>query len=68
LYSLKKSKLEQSRAEIMMYVQSNLHLIYRQKELWLKGKPEMWDVFSNDMGLSSSVQLALANLDLNKPC
>ena len=26
----------------------------------------MWDVFSNDMGLDNSVELALANLDLNE--
>jgi hypothetical protein len=26
----------------------------------------MWDVFPNDMGLDSSVELALANLDLNE--
>jgi hypothetical protein len=27
----------------------------------------MWDVFPNDMGLDSSIELALANLDLNEP-
>jgi hypothetical protein len=26
----------------------------------------MWDVFSDDMGLNNSVELALANLDLNE--
>jgi hypothetical protein len=26
----------------------------------------MWDVFPDDMGLDSSVELALANLDLNE--
>jgi hypothetical protein len=26
----------------------------------------MWDVFSDDMGLDSSVELAIANLDLNE--
>ena len=33
----------------------------------MKGKTKMWDVFLNDMGLDSSVELALANLDLNEP-
>jgi hypothetical protein len=67
LYSLKKSRLEQSRAETMVYVHTNLRLIYRQREEWLKGKTKMWDVFPDDMGLDNSVELALANLDLNEP-
>jgi len=48
-------------------VHSNLCLIYKQREEWLKGKTKMWDVFLNDMGLDSGVELALANLDLNEP-
>ena len=66
LYSLKKSRLEQSRAETMVYVHNNLRLIYRQREEWVKGKTKMWDVFPDDMGLNNSVELALANLDLNE--
>jgi hypothetical protein len=65
LYSLKKSRLEKSRVETMVYVHNNLHLIYRQREEWVKGKTNMWDVFPDDMGLDNSVELALANLDLN---
>jgi hypothetical protein len=38
-----------------------------QREEWLKGKTKMWDVFPDDMGLDNSVELALANLDLNEP-
>ena len=34
LCSVKKSRLEQSRAESMVYVHSNLRLIYRKKEEW----------------------------------
>ena len=67
LYSLKKSKLEQSRSETMVYVHTNLCLIYRQRDEWLKGKTKMWDVVLDDMGLDNSVELALANLDLNDP-
>jgi len=48
-------------------VHTNLCLIYKQREEWLKGKTKMWDVFLNDMGLDSGVELALANLDLNEP-
>jgi hypothetical protein len=33
----------------------------------LKGKTKIWDVFPDDMGLDNSVELALANLDLNEP-
>jgi hypothetical protein len=50
-----------------VYVHTNLHLIYMQREEWLTGKTKMWDVFPNDMGLDSNVELALDNLDLNKP-
>jgi hypothetical protein len=67
LYSLKKSRLEQSRAKTMVYVHNNLRLIYRQREEWLKGKTKMWDVFPDDMGLDNSVELTLANLDFNDP-
>lgn len=67
LYSLKKSRLEQSRAETMVYVHTNLRLIYRQRQEWLKGKTKMWDVFPDDMGLDDSIELALANMDLNDP-
>ena len=65
LYSVKKSRLEQSRGETMVYVKANLHLIYMQMYEWLKGKTKMWYVFPDDMGLDNSVELALANLDLN---
>jgi hypothetical protein len=65
LYSLKKSRFEQSKVETMVYVHTNLCLIYRQREEWVKGKTKMWDVFPDDMGLDNSVELALANMDLN---
>ena len=52
---------------MMVYVHSNLHHIYRKREEWVKGKKKMWDVFLDDMGLDSSTELALANLDLNDP-
>ena len=32
----------------------------------VEGKDKMWDVFLDDMGLNNSVELALANLDLNE--
>jgi hypothetical protein len=64
LYSVKKSRIEQSRAETMVYVHTNLRLIYRKRQEWLKGKTKMWDVFPDDMGLDSSIELALANMDL----
>jgi len=66
-YSVKKSKLKQSRAETMVHVHTNLCLIYKQSNRKLKGKTKMWDVFLDDMGLDNSVELALANLDLNEP-
>ena len=67
LYSLKKSGLEQSRAETMVYVHTNLCLIYRKREEWVKEKTKMWDVFLDDMGLDNSIELALVNMDLNDP-
>jgi len=33
----------------------------------VKGKTKMWDVFPHDIGSDNSVELALANLDLNDP-
>ena len=51
----------------MVYVHTNLRLIYRKREEWVKGKTKMWDVFPDDMGLDSSTELALANLDLDEP-
>ena len=51
----------------MVYVHTNLRLIYRQREEWLRGKTKVWDVFPDDMGLDTTVELALANMDLNDP-
>ena len=48
----------------MVYVHTNLRRIYRKREEWVKGKTKMWDVFPNDMGLDSSIELALANMDV----
>eukprot|EP00253_Pinus_taeda_P010118 PITA_10118 len=67
LHNVKKSRLEQSRVETMVYVHTNLRLIYRQREEWLRGKTKMWDIFPDDMGLDTTVELALANMDLNDP-
>jgi hypothetical protein len=52
--------------DLVVYVHTNLHLLYRQREEGLKGKTKMWDMFSDEMGLNNSVDLALANLDLNE--
>jgi hypothetical protein len=35
--------------DLVVYVHTN-RLIYRQREEWLKGKTNMWDVFLDDMG------------------
>jgi hypothetical protein len=67
LYNVKKSRIEQSKAETMVYVHTNLHLIYRKRQEWLKGKTKMWGVFLDDMGLDGNIELALANMDLNEP-
>ena len=50
----------------MVYVHTNLRLLYRQREEWLKEKTKRWDVFPDDMGLDNNVELALANLDVNE--
>jgi hypothetical protein len=52
--------------DLVVYVHTNLRLIYKQREEWLKGKTKMWEMFSDDKGLNNSVELALANLDLNE--
>jgi hypothetical protein len=52
--------------DLVVYVHTNLRLIYKQREEWLKGKTKMWDVFLDDMSLNNNVELALANLDLNE--
>ena len=62
LYNVKKNRLEQSRAESMVYVHSNLRLIYKKREEWVKGKTKMWDVFPDDLGLDSSTELVLPNM------
>ena len=33
----------------------------------MKGKTKTWDVFLDDMGLDNTIELALANMDLNDP-
>jgi hypothetical protein len=53
--------------DLVVYVHTNLRLIYMQREEWLTGKTKMWDVFLDDMGLDNSVELALVNLDINEP-
>ena len=41
LYSLKKRRLEQSIAKTMVYVHTNLRLICRKREEWVKEKTKM---------------------------
>jgi hypothetical protein len=41
-------------------------VLYTGREEWLKRKRKMWDVFPDDTGFNKSVELALANLDLNE--
>ena len=41
----------------MVYVHTNLRLIYKKRQEWLKGKTKMWDVFPDDMGLDGNVEL-----------
>lgn len=60
------TELEQSRTETMAYAQTNLRLIYKQREKWLTRKTKMWDVFPNDKGLDNNVELPLTSLDLNE--
>jgi hypothetical protein len=48
--------------DLVVYVHTNLCLIYMQRE-WLTRKTKMWD----DVGLDNSVELELVNLDLNEP-
>ena len=50
----------------MVYVHTNLCLIYRQRKRVVEGKDKDVGVFPDDMGLNNSVELALANLDLNE--
>jgi hypothetical protein len=50
----------------MVYVHSNLRLVYKMRDEWLRGKTPMCDVFLDDMGLDNIFELALANLDLNE--
>ena len=38
---VKKSRLEQANAETMVYVHTNLCLIYRQRQEWLKGNKDV---------------------------
>jgi hypothetical protein len=64
---VKKRRIEQSREETMVYVHTNLHLIYMKRKEWLKGKTNMWDVFPDDMGLNGNIELALDNMDINEP-
>jgi hypothetical protein len=51
----------------MVYVHSNVNLIYKMREEWLKGKTKMWDVFPDDMDMENNIELALAKLDPNDP-
>jgi hypothetical protein len=41
LYSVKKSRIEQSKENKMVYVHTNLRLIYRKRQEWLKGNKKM---------------------------
>ena len=50
--------------DLVVYVHTNLRLIYKQREEWLKGKTKMWDVFPDDMGLDNSVELAMSSFML----
>jgi hypothetical protein len=67
LHTLKKRRIEQSNTKAMVYVHSNLCVIYKMRNKWLKRKTKMWDVFPHNMGLDNNIESTLANLDLNEP-
>jgi hypothetical protein len=38
-----------------VYVHTNLRLIYKAREVWLRGRTKMWDAFLDDMGMKCSI-------------
>eukprot|EP00253_Pinus_taeda_P032925 PITA_32925 len=65
LYSVKKSRLEQSRAETMVYVHTKPSSYYRQRKR-VEAKDKDVDVFPDDMGRTPLLS-GMANMDLNDP-
>ena len=69
VHSLKRNKMDPKRAEDLVYVHSNLRLLSRKDEGYIKGETRFWDISgdAHDPLDNGAGQLELAELSLDEP-
>ncbi|KAG6479762.1 hypothetical protein ZIOFF_063236 [Zingiber officinale] len=70
IYSLERNKITPQRAEDLVYVHYNLHLLSRRSPYYSEGESKMWDVGVDgfdSMDMEGASILEIANLSLDEP-
>ncbi|XP_074381164.1 uncharacterized protein LOC141722833 [Apium graveolens] len=68
IHSVRRNKILPTRAEDLVYVHTNLRLLSRKSDLYLKGETKLWDVGHDHFDpLDGAEDLEIASLSLDEP-
>ncbi|XP_074361159.1 uncharacterized protein LOC141701395 [Apium graveolens] len=68
IHSVRRNKILPTRAEELVYVHTNLRLLSRKSDLYLKGETKLWDVGDDHFDpLDGVEELEIASLSLDEP-
>ncbi|XP_074342711.1 uncharacterized protein LOC141680360 [Apium graveolens] len=68
IHSVRRNKILPTRAEDLVYVHTNLRLLSRKSDLYLKGETKLWDVGGDHFDpLDGAEKLEIASLSLDEP-
>ena len=65
---MRRNRIQPQRAEDLVFVHTNLRLLSRQNDNYMKGETKMWDVCGDAFDpLDGAGELEIANLSLDEP-
>ncbi|XP_074336689.1 uncharacterized protein LOC141673859 [Apium graveolens] len=68
IYSVRRNKILPTRAEDLVYVHTNLRLLSRKSDIYLKGETKLWDFGGDHFDpLDGAEELEIASLSLDEP-
>ena len=68
IHSVKRNKILPTRAEDLVYVHTNLRLLSRKSDQYIKGETKLWDIGGDRFDpLDGAEELEIASLSLDEP-